>query len=104
MPVTCAGDVLDLYDLVPGTHASSPIGAAAEALLALLSSSALTANEPERAPYLGDPWYLELLETERWRPEHVPKAMQRRRTGRGTSGSTVGRGKSPTSGRPTRSA
>ncbi len=38
----------------------------------------LLARGPERAPYLGDPWYLELLETRRWRPEHVPRVLRSR--------------------------
>jgi hypothetical protein len=41
----------------------------------------LLAREPERAPYLGDPWYPELLETKRWRPEHLPRAMRPRGKG-----------------------
>jgi DNA processing protein len=51
-PVTCPVDVLELYDLVPAKPAAGRLGAAAEALLEQLTSSALTADELARAAAL----------------------------------------------------
>ncbi len=52
VPVTSAGDVLELYGVAPAVRAVTPLGSAAEALLARLSSSALTADELVRATAL----------------------------------------------------
>jgi DNA processing protein len=49
VPVTCAADVLELYALTPRAHAHATLGPVAEALLAQLSGSALTADELVRA-------------------------------------------------------
>jgi DNA processing protein len=51
-PVTSAADVLELYGVAPAARAVAPLGSAAEALLAKLSSSALTADELVRATAL----------------------------------------------------
>jgi DNA processing protein len=51
-PVTAATDVLELYDLMPPTRVSTPLGPAAEALLAHLSDTALTGDELVRATAL----------------------------------------------------
>jgi DNA processing protein len=52
VPVTCAADVLELYALTPLQHAHTTLGPMAEALLAQLSGSALTADELVRATAL----------------------------------------------------
>jgi DNA processing protein len=52
VPVTRAGDVLELYDLARVTRARTPLGATAEALLAQLAGSALSADELVRATSL----------------------------------------------------
>jgi DNA processing protein len=44
-PVTCAADVLELYDLVPARRSAPSLGPAAETLLARLRDSALTADD-----------------------------------------------------------
>jgi DNA processing protein len=44
-PVTCAADVLELYDLVPAPRSAPSLGPAAEMLLERLRDSALTADE-----------------------------------------------------------
>ena len=51
-PATSAADVLELYDLAPAARAHAPLGPAAEALLAHLSSAALTGDELVRATAL----------------------------------------------------
>jgi len=51
-PVTCAADLLDLYDLAPAEHASAPLGRAAQGLLAQLSDAALTGDELVRSTAL----------------------------------------------------
>ena len=38
----------------------------------------LLTDAPDKAPYLGSPWFIELLSEERWRAEHVPRAMRPR--------------------------
>jgi DNA processing protein len=48
-PVTCAGDVLELFDLAPAEPESATLGAAAQALLGRLRDGALTADELVRA-------------------------------------------------------
>jgi DNA processing protein len=48
-PVTCAADVLELYDLVASPPPAPSLGRAAESLLARLRDSALTADELVRA-------------------------------------------------------
>jgi DNA processing protein len=48
-PVTCAADVLELYDLAPVAPSAPSLGAAADSLLARLRDSALTADELVRA-------------------------------------------------------
>jgi DNA processing protein len=52
VPVTCAADVLELYALTPRGNAQAALGPVAEALLAQLRSSALTADELARATAL----------------------------------------------------
>jgi DNA processing protein len=44
-PVTCAGDVLELFELAPAEPDDSPLGPAATALLERLRDGALTGNE-----------------------------------------------------------
>ena len=44
-PVTCAGDVLELFDLAPREPAGTPLGSAAAMLLDRLQDGALTADE-----------------------------------------------------------
>ena len=48
-PVTCAGDVLELFDIAPAKAERAPLGAAAETLLERLRDGALTADELVRA-------------------------------------------------------
>jgi DNA processing protein len=48
-PVTCAGDVLELFDLEPVRRPVAPLGPVADALLSRLRSSSLTADELVRA-------------------------------------------------------
>jgi len=48
-PVTCAGDILELYDLVSGSPRPPSLGPTAEALLARLRDSALSGDELVRA-------------------------------------------------------
>jgi DNA processing protein len=48
-PVTCAADVLELYDLVAPVSAARALGPAAETLLARLRDAPLTADELVRA-------------------------------------------------------
>jgi DNA processing protein len=48
-PVTCAADILELYDLVPVTRRLPSLGPAADTLLARLRESALTGDELVRA-------------------------------------------------------
>ena len=48
-PVTCAGDVLELFDLVPVQASQTDLGATAQAVLTLLGDSPLTADEIARA-------------------------------------------------------
>jgi DNA processing protein len=52
VPVTCAADVLELYDLAPRPQARAALGPAAERLLTQLAGSALTADELVRASAL----------------------------------------------------
>ena len=52
VPVTCAADVLELYDILPHSHVHATLGPVAEALFAQLSGSALTADELVRATAL----------------------------------------------------
>ena len=52
-PVTCAADVLELYDLAPAPRSAPSLGPAAETLLARLRDSALTADELVRVSGLG---------------------------------------------------
>jgi DNA processing protein len=52
-PVTCAADVLELYDLVPAPRSARSLGPAAETLLARLRDSALTADELVRVSGFG---------------------------------------------------
>ena len=47
--MTCAGDVLEVFDLVPAQAAPGDLGAMAQAALALLGDSPLTADEIARA-------------------------------------------------------
>lgn len=49
IPVTCADDVLELYDLEPRTREAASLGRTADALLALLAAQALSADELLRA-------------------------------------------------------
>ena len=35
----------------------------------------LLASAPQHAPFLGDPWYLDVIADERWCPPHPPSAM-----------------------------
>ncbi|HEU4972657.1 MAG TPA: DNA-processing protein DprA [Gaiellaceae bacterium] len=51
-PIGSAADVLELYDLVTAERASAPLGLAAQALLARLSSGACTGDELGRAAAL----------------------------------------------------
>jgi len=51
-PVTCAADLLDLYDLAPAEHAPEPLGRAAQGMLAQLSHAALTGDELVRSTAL----------------------------------------------------
>jgi len=51
-PVTCAADLLGLYDLAPADHAPAQLGPVAQALLARLSETALTGDELVRATVL----------------------------------------------------
>jgi DNA processing protein len=44
-PVTCAADVLELFDLVPAAREPAALGEAAQVLLARLGDGALTADE-----------------------------------------------------------
>jgi len=48
-PVTCAGDVLELFDLVPAAREPAPVGPVAQALYARLQEGAFTADELVRA-------------------------------------------------------
>jgi DNA processing protein len=48
-PVTSAGDVLELFDLVPARTSQTDLGATAQAVLTLLGDSPLTADEIARA-------------------------------------------------------
>ena len=48
-PVTCAGDVLELFDLVPREAEAAPVGSDAAKLLERLRDGALTADELVRA-------------------------------------------------------
>jgi len=48
-PVTCAADLLELFDLVPAARKPAPVGPVAQALLARLQEGALTADELVRA-------------------------------------------------------
>jgi DNA processing protein len=48
-PVTCAGDILELFDLAPAAPDAIPLGTAAESLLERLRDGALTADELVRA-------------------------------------------------------
>ena len=52
VPVTCAEDVLELYDIAPRRQVQARLGPLAEALLAQLSGSALTVDELVRATAL----------------------------------------------------
>ena len=52
VPVTCAEDVLELYDIAPRRQVQARLGPLAEALLAQLSGSALTVDELVRATSL----------------------------------------------------
>ena len=52
VPVTCAADVFELYDIAPLERTHARLGPVAEALLARLSGSALTADELVRATAL----------------------------------------------------
>ena len=52
MPLTCAADVLELYDIAPRRQVQARLGPLAEALLAQLSGSALTVDEFVRATAL----------------------------------------------------
>ena len=45
IPVTCAGDILELFDLVPAKPEGAPLGPDAQALLESLRDRALTADE-----------------------------------------------------------
>jgi len=47
--VTCAGDVLELFDLVPIRVSHGKLGATAQAVLALLGDSPRTADEISQA-------------------------------------------------------
>ncbi len=49
VPVTCAGDVLELFGLVPAEPATESLGTTARALLERLRDGALTADELVRA-------------------------------------------------------
>ena len=49
VPVTCAGDVLELFDLVPAQAARPDLGTTAQAVLTLLGDSPLSADEIARA-------------------------------------------------------
>jgi DNA processing protein len=49
IPVTCAGDVLELFELVPAEPEATTLGPAAEALLEGLRDGGLTADELVRA-------------------------------------------------------
>lgn len=49
VPVTCAADVLELFDLVPAQAARPDLGTTAQAVLALLGDSPLSADELARA-------------------------------------------------------
>lgn len=49
IPVTCAGDVLELFDLEPVRAAHADLGATAQAVLALLGDSPRTADEISQA-------------------------------------------------------
>lgn len=49
VPVTCAGDVLELFDLEPAQPEHASLGPAAQALLERLRDGALTADELVRA-------------------------------------------------------
>ena len=51
-PVTSVADVLELFGVAPAARTVAPLGSAAEALLATLSSLALTADELVRATAL----------------------------------------------------
>jgi DNA processing protein len=48
-PMTCAGDVLELFDLVPAQAQLADIGSSARAVLGVLGDSPLTADEIARA-------------------------------------------------------
>jgi DNA processing protein len=48
-PLTCAGDVLELFELAPAGREAAALGEAAQALLARLGDGALTADELVRA-------------------------------------------------------
>jgi DNA processing protein len=48
-PVTCAGDILELFELAPSAPAGTSVGPEAEALLERLRHGALTADELVRA-------------------------------------------------------
>ena len=47
--MTCAGDVLELFDLVPVQASHTDLGATAQVVLALLGDGPLTADEIARA-------------------------------------------------------
>jgi len=47
--VTCAGDVLELFDLAPAAREPVPVGPVAQALYARLQEGALTADKLVRA-------------------------------------------------------
>jgi predicted Rossmann fold nucleotide-binding protein DprA/Smf involved in DNA uptake len=49
IPATCAGDVLELFDLLPVRAPHADLGASARAVLDLLGDSARTADEIAQA-------------------------------------------------------
>jgi DNA processing protein len=49
VPVTCAGDVLELFDLAPPERARQPLGAEAETVLTRLRDAPLTTDDLVRA-------------------------------------------------------
>ena len=60
-------------------HTDNPRrGVAREEVEGYLERWDLLAREPGRVPYLGEPWYVELLQAKRLRPEHVSRAMRPR--------------------------
>jgi DNA processing protein len=49
IPATCAGDVLELFDIAAAQSSHADLGATAQAVLDLLGDSPLTADEIARA-------------------------------------------------------